>query len=174
MINLFVHVVIAFCILNTPWTAAEDRERPVSNGHYSEAKNVAVVALESVPPELVEMSVNRWAVIRIDGKAVPEGMGPNTTEDQPDPGFIVVEDQYQRLGISDGGIIVEARSHEVLGILASNYGLEVVKAFRGAPIAVFSGPRDIKRLNLLVTELRDDSRVLGVDLNINFGDLHPE
>lgn len=81
---------------------------------------------------------------------------------------LVVEDPANdRLGTTDGGIVVRLYSASSLQGLAADYGLIVSHVFTAQPAGVLV-PEVRENAVSYLASLRDDSRVVSAGLNVNF------
>ena len=82
--------------------------------------------------------------------------------------LLVVEDPSTgRLGTTDGGIVVYLHSADSLDGLAADYGLIVSHVFTASPAGVLA-PEIRETADTYLARLRDDSRVIRAELNVNF------
>jgi hypothetical protein len=81
--------------------------------------------------------------------------------------LVVENSRTGRLGTTDGGIVVRLHSSASLDGLSADYGLTVKHAFTAQPAAVLL-PKDPEVADTYVTKLREDSRVVSAELNVNF------
>jgi hypothetical protein len=81
--------------------------------------------------------------------------------------LVVENSRTGRLGTTDGGIVVRLYSSASLDGLSADYGLTVKHAFTAQPAAVLL-PKDPEVADTYVAKLREDSRVVSAELNVNF------
>ena len=81
--------------------------------------------------------------------------------------LVVENSRTGRLGTTDGGIGVRLYSSASLDGLSADYGLTVKHAFTAQPAAVLL-PKDPEVADTYVAKLREDSRVVSAELNVNF------
>ena len=81
--------------------------------------------------------------------------------------LVVENSRTGRLGTTDGGIVVRLHSSASLDGLSADYGLTVKHAFTAQPAAVLL-PKDPEVADTYVAKLREDSRVVSAELNVNF------
>lgn len=84
-----------------------------------------------------------------------------------EPVLVVENSRTGRLGTTDGGIVVRLYSSASLDGLSADYGLTVKHAFTAQPAAVLL-PKDPEVADTYVAKLREDSRVVSAELNVNF------
>jgi hypothetical protein len=80
----------------------------------------------------------------------------------------VVQDPItEDYGTTDGGILVHLHSADTLDGLAADYGLTVHHAFSAVPMGVLKA-KSIEAASAYISTLRDDSRVISAELDVNY------